>query len=639
MTALPLWSVLMRAVCQPIWCAIFFACALPSAVVACDGDTPKPVTVTDGVAAQIGCAIHILRLPRSEPDLDAARAEFETDQWTALGQPEFSFELESDAFWLTFALENATKHDRSLIIDFGLPYITDLHVWAAERDKAAFEILTDGADRQFKDRSIKNRMILSPPVTVAAGETTRIWIYAAFDGPATLPIAIYPDGMATEVTLKRDFPLLIFVSVSATLLLVLIAFTVVLRARTVLYYAGFFAGVLAYNAQLSGLLFAYVWPAWPHWNAVASHPIGLIAVVFALLFARAFIRSVKRRPAVVWTIRVLIAFCLAFIVAPLFLPLTSVKSLAGLIILAFLCVQLWAAIIAIIDKVSGSGFYLAGTLVLFAYLGSFTLASQIEAVFGPKGSGAFLRYGQLLDGAIFCVAAFRQTWELRQREIATRIQGARVATELASTRHDLRQPLLSMRTTMDKILREKTAGDEETRAKLVAGLSYIEGIVEGPGETGSKDGVLSKQPERPQTDVPLQLLLENIVLMFEGEADRMKTKIHVVETSIVVTGNGLDLFRILSNLVSNAVQHSQSDRILIGVRHINETVALEVLDRGIGLKKDPDQACTPSSGEGLGLDIVANLCEQNGWVFSILNTDRPGTHIRVGGIKRVCNPT
>lgn len=604
-----------------------------STALACTEPFPRAIELADTVVSSIGCSMSFMPVTRSEPQVEKAIEDFNAGRFIPLATDEFAFSLEKEAFWISFTLENSGYEAQRVVIDFGRPYIENLHSWVGADTSDVRPLLVDGSDREFHKRSMPNRMIVSPAVSVSPGDILRFWAYVAFDGPARLPISIYPESLATEIALLRDFPLHIFISISGILLVTITAITLILRSRAGLFYAGFFACILAYNAQLSGLLFAKVWPSWPEWNALASHPIGLAAVIFALLFAREFTREGRRRILLRWVIRILIGVCVVFMAAPLLLPLIFVKSLAGIIILTFLGVQLWAAISAVKDKVPGSGFYFAGTAVLFAYLGAFTVSSQIEATFGQQASEAVLRHGQLLDGAIFCLAVLRQIWVLRERETSFRIQAARNENELASTVHDLRQPLLSMRVAIDKLLSDANQVDTEMRSTFTSGLSYIEGIIStkpadiGPSVKTHHDTELAFE------DVPLQMIFDKLALMFVDEARRNGAEISVVETTAIVQIDALGLFRILSNLVSNAVQHSESDRILIGARRLNGVVAIDILDRGVGFSAKSASTMEKSVGRGLGLGIVDQLCKENGWSFELIDSSVSGTHLRVAGVK------
>ncbi len=75
------------------------------------------------------------------------------------------------------------------------------------------------------------------------------------------------------------------------------------------------------------------------------------------------------------------------------------------------------------------------------------------------------------------------------------------------------------------------------------------------------------------------------------------------------------LERIVSNLVANAIQHTDTGRVLIGARPRGERVRAEVLDTGPGIPaaqaqelfEDFRHGKASRSGFGLGLGIVRRL--------------------------------
>lgn len=117
--------------------------------------------------------------------------------------------------------------------------------------------------------------------------------------------------------------------------------------------------------------------------------------------------------------------------------------------------------------------------------------------------------------------------------------------------------------------------------------------------------------------------------MFQGEADNKGIRLQSVSTSIVVQQPPLELMRVLSNLVSNALQHaaqdeSQEGRILLGCRRQKQAVIIQVWDNGSGILPEqierlyqPYQKGEQSNGEGLGLAICFQLAQQNAWQLSV----------------------
>ncbi|MEM0910420.1 MAG: PAS domain-containing hybrid sensor histidine kinase/response regulator [Pseudomonadota bacterium] len=79
------------------------------------------------------------------------------------------------------------------------------------------------------------------------------------------------------------------------------------------------------------------------------------------------------------------------------------------------------------------------------------------------------------------------------------------------------------------------------------------------------------------------------------------------------------LYRLVLNLVSNAVKYTQKGKVLMTVRSINDKVWIEVRDTGIGIPKIQQAAIfsdfyrvanTQEKGIGLGLSVVKRLSQQ-----------------------------
>jgi CheY-like chemotaxis protein len=93
-----------------------------------------------------------------------------------------------------------------------------------------------------------------------------------------------------------------------------------------------------------------------------------------------------------------------------------------------------------------------------------------------------------------------------------------------------------------------------------------------------------------------------------------------------VLGDPLALQRVVSNLVANAVRHTQSGRVLLGARRRGERLRLQVMDTGPGIEKTAQARIfeefyrLPSAGGhgfGLGLATVKRLCDAAGYTLGL----------------------
>jgi len=92
--------------------------------------------------------------------------------------------------------------------------------------------------------------------------------------------------------------------------------------------------------------------------------------------------------------------------------------------------------------------------------------------------------------------------------------------------------------------------------------------------------------------------------------------------------------RVLTNLVSNALQHGEDARVVV---RVGLQTAVHVIDRGPGIPEEArDKVFQPfyrlersrsrtTGGSGLGLAIVHQLCQAHGWRVSIEGSPEGGT--------------
>ena len=264
----------------------------------------------------------------------------------------------------------------------------------------------------------------------------------------------------------------------------------------------------------------------------------------------------------------------------------------------------------------------------------------MDSLLPPGQKEAVLRYGQLLDGFVFSLAVARQTWVLRRRERQSSDLAVQRSLELDTTRHDIRQPLLSLQIAVERMSDDPGMAGAETRVQLSETLAYLQQLVDvrrpaldepAAEKSGSPDDAISDE------EFPLSAPIENAVFMFADEATSHGIDLRAVKTSLRVQADPVDLLRVLTNLVSNAIMHSGSDRILIGVRRRLDGAAIDVVDRGKGIldqgEADPDVAVQRRRGEGLGLEAVSRICAKNGWALSRIATNRRGSYFRISGLK------
>lgn len=622
-------------------------CAFPSAAQPDSFVEPPPLALTPGQTyTDIGAAVSFLEVERNATTINDVRQAFMDGAFALNEGDAIDFGMSQSAYWLRLSLRNDGTALGRWVLDTGEPYLHTLDIYL-ERDRTVSAVVQDGERTPFAARTPPTRFLGTPELTLAPDEVVTLWIHVAADGALAIPFRlIHPDTLAVE-RLETGIELAIFYTAGLVMIAFIGAFAGILRSRIAAFYAGFFTFLLAYNAQLDGVLFMLVWGSLPQWNAIASHIIGLAAIIFASFMGKEFL-SRGHHPVLSKLLMANAAACALYMFAPLVMPLITVKVFAGILVLTFLILQTATAIVALRNRYSGAVFFFLGTMILFLYLGIFTASSQLAGIFPGWTGETFMRYGQLLDGTVFAIAVIGQAWALRREENKASLMAEFRRQQLAATTHDLRQPLLSLKLMLEKLPQDTDPLSEDTAGRLKQALTYLDGIVSQDLEAARPDhdtaAALSDDPSA-QEDFSISLILNNVGMMFQDEAEEKGLAFKVIESSATVRANPIALLRVVTNLVSNAVQYTVTGRVVLGARRRGTTLSVEVWDTGAGLTPDdiarirqPYESNEESRGEGLGLHLVDEVARKEGWTLNIKSTPGKGSVFQISGITNLQLP-
>lgn len=207
----------------------------------------------------------------------------------------------------------------------------------------------------------------------------------------------------------------------------------------------------------------------------------------------------------------------------------------------------------------------------------------------------------------------------RMRELA-----ARRREKLSEASHDIRQPLVSLKLTLDKL---KHAVDLDDDIEYQQALSYIDRLADSFALTEAEPENNLHEPAASDTQnevMPLNLLLQTMTQMFSEEAYSKGMQLRTVPTALTALVNPVAVMRITSNMVSNAIEHSRSPRVLIGCRREGNKIRIDVCDQGEGVSAEQFEELRQrgvkgdeSIGQGIGLASCFELAEQNHYQFGV----------------------
>ncbi len=208
----------------------------------------------------------------------------------------------------------------------------------------------------------------------------------------------------------------------------------------------------------------------------------------------------------------------------------------------------------------------------------------------------------------------------------------------ADVAHDLRTPVAGVRTLLDVCLQR-----ERSTAEYVSAMEKARAALRQLCEL--LDDVLTMARLEAAVDAPIaeEVLLDNAVTSAVAgvqplaAASGVSIKSHV-DPGITLCTDRVKLAKVISNLLSNAVQHSPSgSAVEIESRQKSDGVAILVTDRGPGIPPElrdrifdrfvrGDTSRNSTDGHhGLGLPIAAGLAQLLGGEVSLDTQHTPGT--------------
>ena len=623
------------------------ACAVP--VSGKPQTTPLPQG--DGFIQPFGQTRYLID-PQGRMDL--AQVLNASDRFKPIERRWIDFGNRGGRIWFTTRIANTGERDGMWMLDLQRQWADSLDVWKVGTDGTRTRLLTLTGQSTLADRPVRNRYI-AVPLDMAAGEIADVVIGHSGSTGSWLPLTFATQEAYRNAHQREERTNWAINGALAALIAMALALGRIATWRLVLSYCVYAltGGLLVANAE--GYLFEFVWPDRPGWYQSANLALVLALIAAGLACSRNFTRLGERRPGMDRWLRGFMALVVAAIPLAVFTPHATLTHVAVYCAVAIgAAVYLAIAAEAVRARILGALPFAIGAVVLASTLG---FAGLVLAFPGQYAVSVVLDYVHatlLIEGIAFLIAIVLRIISIRDernRAVAAELEASqeklRLSEQLAesqrrydetrrladarrariaSTSHDLQQPLVSLRRSITAI---GEPGSEE-RARAQAALDYLEGITDQGLAESAPDAQPEEAPDHGRESFPISIIVANCAAMFAREAEAGGIDLLGERSEAIVHADPVVLMRIASNLVSNAIKHSQGSHISIAARETEERVVLEVSDDGRGFT--PEELAdfsrayakgTDSSGHGLGLHLVKTACDEHGFGLEI--DSRPGS--------------
>ncbi len=205
----------------------------------------------------------------------------------------------------------------------------------------------------------------------------------------------------------------------------------------------------------------------------------------------------------------------------------------------------------------------------------------------------------------------------------------------AAANHDLRQPLHSLGL-FATTLRNTVTGREhrELVDHILLGIESLDSLFEDLLDISKLD---AGQVRARLEHFPANSVLERLRTTYSAAATSKGLRMRIRPSALVMHTDQLLLFRVLSNLVANAVRYTPTGGVLIGCRRRRDEISIEVWDTGVGIPPEQHerifeefyQLHNPERdrrrGLGLGLATVRRIVQLLGYTLTMRSIPGKGS--------------
>ena len=210
---------------------------------------------------------------------------------------------------------------------------------------------------------------------------------------------------------------------------------------------------------------------------------------------------------------------------------------------------------------------------------------------------------------------------------------------LAAASHDLLQPVISAKMSISTLaLLQDNPEGMRLAGQVEGSLQTIEDLIKTLLDISKLDaGVIVPEVR----SFPLDDLLADLHATFEGTMASTDIRLKVRRSGLMVESDPVLLWRVILNLVSNAIRYTERGGVVVGIRRRGQVCHLDVLDTGPGIPPSEQQRIFDEfyrgsapvrghgAGLGLGLSIVQRITQTLGHSLSLTSYPGRGSRFRV----------
>lgn len=580
--------------------------------------------------------------------------------------PDFGYT--SARIWLRLALVNATASVDQWRFFIQANFTQQIAVYRVASDGTISTLLDLTTDSPFSARPVDYPQMVAP-FQLAPGDSATLLVAYYSQGSSRISMSLETLDSFTAQAHFQEAKNYAFYGMMLALATMAFIALLVLRQPVFAAYAAYVLSVLVYIAHADGVAFQYLWPNLPRFNSMASIMLGSCGLVSGAVFAMAVLQTRRYHPVMH---RVVLGMVSTLLLADIVLWAAAPQLLKQLLVVMISVCTLTliaAGLVAASTRFRAVRFYLfawlAGLIPAVLFTARFVFGFEISFI-APydairlalvadalmMGLAVFDGYNQQRQAALEEALAYAQRnlalgerlAVLEERYEHVKSTARRREESVKDTVHDLRQPMHALRLSLRQMFnpRGESAPDIE---QVETALSYMENLVsdrlaDDPRTNAAAASSAGSAPSTPEASPRLHAVLRGVADMFAAEAAAKGLELRLVLATADADVVAYPLMRVAANLVSNAIKYTGEGRVVIALRRGRQGHRVEVHDTGPGLSGAAFERALlrnerlerdrfTAEGSGLGLAVVREIADANGWRIDSCEKRQTGASIRL----------
>lgn len=594
-------------------------------------------------------------------NLQSVLQRFEQGSYQKMTGQAFNIGNSDDVYWIMFSVINDTQIMQKRRLVFGAPFLPQLNVYLLTEQNIPQTLMKHNGDQKYSGRVNDAIKLNSNVFSLPAKSQVKLLIQYQPRGVSFLPISIETDTQFFSQQIDESIQSTVFYSFCLAFIITFILIGIAMQSPVMLAYVFMFLQYIFFMAIIEGYAFKYFWPDQPVWNMYSGLVVGLTCIATGFLvasksviqhqFYNQFRNYCLSLSVVSLLLLVFIPFTgnvilmmstqvlmLLMIVAQVYcifswLKFNTRRNLLALYSVLILTVAMFYTTTLFFNSSSLSEWMLASfNRLMYLFVSLMTMSTFTIHLAGLRKDHEQSLQKQL-SNAKHEVELNRALFESEQRYSEAKLLANKRQMQLASVSHDIRQPLMSLRSTIDSMSMNKEQ-KPDLNNQLHNAFQYIEELcthylAETRPQTQAHD-------EHKTESYCAKMITDTLDKMFRQEAMDKNLIFHVIPSSVEISCPPMPLIRIVSNFVSNAIKHCDKGRVIVGCRRLPGRLRFDIYDQGKGLSAEqlkilqqPYQKGENSQGEGLGLAITKELADNMGWEIEIKSLLAKGSRFSV----------